>query len=262
MNIDFSGVRKGFLLTTCTLAVLCGTQSCQSSYRLTVAEGQLIKVDSTWDKHPDAEAEAMVLSYKNAVDSIMNRVIGVSTATMEGGFPEGLLSNLVADVLRNSATQVLGKPADMGLVNLGGLRNILPQGTITCGKIYEILPFENSLCVVTLRGADMKRLFEHVAAARNGGVSGVTLRVTNDRKLVDATIAGKPVDDEALYTVATIDYLADGNDHMEPLAQAVQRTCPDGATLRSLFMNYVEQQTAAGQKITSALDGRITQVPN
>lgn len=73
--------------------------------------------------------------------------------TMEKGGPESLLSNLVADVLKGAATQVLGKPADMGLMNMGGLRNILSEGEITCGNIYEILPFENSLCVVTLKGS-------------------------------------------------------------------------------------------------------------
>ena len=32
-------------------------------------------------------------------------------------------------------------------------------------------------------------------------------------------------------------------------------------TLRGLFLDYVRQQTAAGKKITSKLDGRITVVP-
>ena len=63
------------------------------------------------------------------------------------------------------------------------------------------------------------------------------------------------------YTVATIDYLADGNDGLTPLANADKRECPDGMTLRGLFLDYVRQQTAAGKKITSKLDGRITVVP-
>lgn len=77
---------------------------------------------------------------------------------MDKGNPESLLSNLVAGVLQQAAVRVLGKPADMGLVNMGGLRNILPKGDITVGEIFEILPFENSLCVLTMKGADMKRL--------------------------------------------------------------------------------------------------------
>lgn len=51
--------------------------------------------------------------------------------------------------------------------------------------------------------------------------------------------------DNKLYTVATIDYLADGNGSMEAFLQADDRVCPEGATLRGLFLDYVRQQTAA-----------------
>ena len=64
---------------------------------------------------------------------------------------------------------------------------------------------------------------------------------------------------EMVVTVnATIDYLADGNDGMTALIQGEKRDCPPGATLRGLFMDYVERQTAAGKKITSRMEGRIT----
>lgn len=75
---------------------------------------------------------------------------------------------------------------------------------------------------------------------------------------MQATVAGKPVADDKLYTVATIDYLAEGNDGMAALIQAEKRDCPQGATLRGLFMDYVERQTAAGKKLTSRMEGRIT----
>ena len=132
------------------------------------------------------------------------------------------------------------------------------EGAVTCGNIYEILPFENSLCVVTLKGVYLNHLFENIAARGGEGVSGVQLQITKDGKLLRAAVAGKPVVDDKLYTVATIDYLADGNDGMTALIQGEKRDCPPGATLRGLFMDYVERQTAAGKKITSRMEGRIT----
>ena len=84
------------------------------------------------------------------------------------------------------------------------------------------------------------------------------LQITKDGKLLRAAVAGKPVVDDKLYTVATIDYLADGNDGMTALIQGEKRDCPPGATLRGLFMDYVERQTAAGKKITSRMERRIT----
>ena len=246
------------LFSGVALMALLMLSSCQSPYKLVNTEGSMITIDSVWDTHPDAEAVALLAPYKASVDSMMYRVVGTSEMIMEKGGPESLLSNLVADVLKGAATQVLGKPADMGLMNMGGLRNILSEGEITCGNIYEILPFENSLCVVTLKGSVLKELFAAIAACKGEGVSGVRLEITKDGKLLDGTIGGKPIDDNKLYTVATIDYLADGNDGVGPLAKAEKRDCPPGATLRGLFMNYVEQQTKAGKKITSRIEGRIT----
>lgn len=38
--------------------------------------------------------------------------------------------------------------------------------------------------------------------------------------MLNATIGGKPIVDDQLYTVATIDYLADGNGRMDAFLQA------------------------------------------
>lgn len=240
------------------LSALLILSSCRSSHELVKSERTMIQIDSVWDAHPDAKAVALLAPYKATMDSIMYRVVGISEMTMKGGHPESLLSNLVADVLREAAAQVLGKPADMGLVNMGGLRNILSEGDITCGNIYEILPFENSLCVMTLKGIHLKSLLAAIASLQGEGVSGIRIEVTKDGQLLNATVDGASINDNQLYTVATIDYLADGNGRMDAFLQAEKRQCPEGATLRGLFMDYVERQTKAGKKITSNIEGRVT----
>lgn len=140
------------------LAGLLTFTSCQSThemakadYRVAKVEGRMIDIDAKWDAHPDADAVAILKPYKEKIDNMMYEVIGTSEQKMDKGHPESLLSNLVAEVLRQAAVKVQDKPADMGLVNMGGLRNILPAGDITVGTVYEILPFENSLCVMTMK---------------------------------------------------------------------------------------------------------------
>lgn len=108
-------------------AALLMLSSCHSSYEVTKAEGGMQRIDSTFDISPDAEAVALLAPYKAKIDSVMYRVVGVAGISMGKGQPESLLSNLVADVLREAAAQVLERPADMGLVNLGGLRNVLTE---------------------------------------------------------------------------------------------------------------------------------------
>lgn len=241
------------MLTGCQLA----RESGKTDYRIARVEGKMIRIDSTWDARPDSIAVALLKPYKDTIDK-MHDVIGVSTEKMDKGRPESLLSNLVAEVIRQAAEKVLGKPADMGLVNMGGLRSILPAGNITEAAVYEILPFENSLCVMTMKGIHMKALLASIASLNGEGVSGVRMEITKKGKLLNGTIGGQPIDDNKLYTVATIDYLADGNGSMDAFMQAEDRECPEGATLRDMFIEYVKKQTAAGKKITSTVDGRIT----
>lgn len=245
------------LLSGAFLSAALLLTSCHTSYEVVKAEGDRIPMDSTWDAAPDAEAVALLAPYKAKIDSVMYSVVGTAEMSMDRYRPESLLSNLIADVLREAAVGVQGKPADMGLVNVGGIRNVLTEGPITTENIYEILPFENSLCILTMKGSAMKQLFENIAVRGGEGVSGIQLEISNDGKLLQATIGGKPVADEQVYTVATIDYLADGNDGMTAFLQADKRECPEGATLRGLFMDYVKQQTAAGKKITSRMEGRV-----
>lgn len=236
--------------------------SCHTAYEVTRVEGNRFPMDSTWDAKPDAEAVALLASYKARVDSMMNHTVGTAALSMDRFRPESPLSNLVADVLREAAAETLGVPVDMGLINIGGIRNSLTEGAIQTGNIYEILPFENSLCILTMKGSAMKLLFENIAIRMGEGVSGVELAISEKGQLLRATIGGKPVEDDRDYLVATVDYLADGNDGMLAFMQADKRVCPEGATVRSLFAKYVEKQTAAGKKISSKMEGRITVVEN
>ncbi|ADV42277.1 5'-nucleotidase C-terminal domain-containing protein [Bacteroides helcogenes] len=245
------------LLSGVTLAVSLLLTSCHSAYEVTKAEGEIVPINAVWDAKPDAEAMALLAPYKAKVDSVMYHVVGTAEISMDRSRPESLLSNLIADVLRESATVVLGKPADMGMVNIGGIRSSLTEGIITTENIYEILPFENSLCVLTMKGSVLKQLFENIAARGGEGVSGIRLRISKDGKLLQGSIGGKPVEEDKTYTVATVDYLADGNDGMIAFPQADKRECPEGATLRGLFMKYVENRAEAGKKVTSRIEGRI-----
>ncbi|NMA72616.1 MAG: 5'-nucleotidase [Bacteroidales bacterium] len=244
------------------LGILRGTllAGCQSNTKKTTPQitGKLVQMDSTWDSKADSNLIKLIEPYKTKVDSVMNQVIGEAEITLKSHRPESLLSNLVADVLREAAIPVLGHPADMGLVNMGGLRNIISKGQITEGDVYEILPFENSLCIVTLQGKDLKLLLENIASVKGEGVSNLSLKITETGQVIDSKINGQPLEDLKEYTIATIDYLADGNDGMVALMQAKKRICPKGATLRGLFLDYIKKQTAQNKKISAQLENRIT----
>jgi 2',3'-cyclic-nucleotide 2'-phosphodiesterase (5'-nucleotidase family) len=231
--------------------------ACHAPLQVTSVEGHMVRVDSAWDANPNREAAELIAPYKLALDSIMTVEVGRSEITMTNMRPEDCLQNLVADVLRNAATPTLGHPADMGLMNIGGLRATMSEGVVTVGNVFELLPFENALCVMTLDGATMRDLMAAIAARGGEGISGATIVMNKDLQLTDCTVGGEPIDDSRLYTVATIDYLAGGNDGMTPLTKAKEAVYPKDAVLRDIFMNYVKGLTAEGKALTSKIEGRI-----
>ena len=251
-------MKKNLILLS-GLFIGLGLSSCNgsASYVPTKIEGNKIAIDSSWDKAPNENAVNILSRYKLGVDSVMNEVVGFAPETLVKNRPESPLSNLVADVLRLAAKETLGKPADIGLVNMGGIRNILPAGDITVGTVFEILPFENSLCILEIKGVAVKELMKNIANVQGEGISNIELKSTASGEVLSAKVGGKLIEDEKMYTVATIDYLAEGNDGMTALMQSESRVCPEGATLRSLFMNYIKYQTAKGSKITAKIEGRM-----
>lgn len=231
-------------------------------YKVTNVKGSMITIDSRYDKNPDTKALAILKPYQQKVHKLMAEVIGTCEMKMDRlsiENPEGLLSNLIADILRIYGEKKTGHPCDIGLINRGGIRTILAKGPITVADLYEITPFENTLCVLTLNGTQLKSLLQNIAYTRGQGVSGVKMVITKDGKLVNATINGKEIDDAGSYRLATINYLAEGNDGLTTLARKeIPRINFDELTMRDLFIEYVKIQTAAGKMITSRMEGRIT----
>ena len=221
-------------LMLCASLFLCG---CKSHYAVVDVQSSRVPIDASLDVLVSQDAVRLIAPYRASI-------------------------NLVAEVLRQSASRVLGKPADMGLINIGGLRADVGQGNFTVSNAFEVLPFENSLCVLTLKGADMKELMANIAVRGGEGISGATLVFNSKNEVVEATVQGQPIDDNTTYTIGTIDYLSEGNDGLHALPKAIKKDCPEGLTLRSLFIEYVQEQTKQGKKITSQLDGRVKLMDN
>ncbi len=212
-----------------------------------------IEVTSELDATPSEVAANVVAPYKASVDSIMAPPLGLSRVAMNAKRPESLLSNWAADVMVEGGTATGLEPADMGLINIGGLRNNMPEGIVRRGDVMLISPFENYMVVLEMKGSDLLELMKDIAAVKGEGVSSsVRMEITADGKLLSCTIGGKEIDPHRTYTVATIDYLAEGNDKMHSLKKAVKRH-DIGILARDIMMEYIIKHRV----IDSKLEGRI-----
>ena len=90
--------------------------------------------------------------------------------------------------------------SQIGVCNMGGIRtNAFPMyanENVTYNDLFEMLPFENVVCTVSMKGKDVKELL-----SRTGLYFSSNVNAGNN------TIDGKAIDDNYYYNVATIDYI-------------------------------------------------------
>jgi len=215
-----------------------------------------IPIDSNTEKSADKNYQAFLQPVKDRIDVQMSVIIGQAAETMKGHAPESLLSNFSADVYRQAATVFFGKKVDISVVNLGSLRTEIPAGNIPVRKVFELMPFENELVILWLKGDKLRDLLQYFASMGGEGVSGLQMEIQKG-KAVNISIDGQALDTEKLYSIATNDYLAAGNDKMVQLAMYEKRV-NTGLKIRNILLDYIRAETKKGNKIQSKLDGRIT----
>ncbi|MBV5318012.1 MAG: 5'-nucleotidase C-terminal domain-containing protein [Desulfobulbaceae bacterium] len=159
--------------------------------------------------------------------------------------------------------------ADLSIQNGGGVRIDIPAGKITVGDIYKVLPFKNTLVQLNATGTEIKAALEDavegvVGPALNTGCYPYTggLRWNLDLnkpkgsrlsklELRAADGSYQPFALNQTYKVATISFLADGNDSYTALKNITgERRVDVGLDYAEAFLQYVENLPGASKVLT------------
>lgn len=222
-------------------------------YRVKSVSAERIEVTRALDAQPDELAWQTVKPYKSGVKKETEPVLGMSRVAMTAGRPESLLGNWVADALVEGSTCAGGPKADFGLANVGSLRSRMPEGIVRRGDILQISPFENNLVVLELKGKDVLELMRNIAAVKGEAVSReVRMEIDAEGNVLQVRIGEKEIDKKRTYLIATLDYLAEGNDRMYALKKH-RRKHETGMSVRELMMESVVKN----RTIDSRIEGRI-----
>lgn len=188
-------------------------------------EYSLIPVNSRLDSRIDPSVAEILVPYRAGVDSLM--AVGVGRTAKELGQKSPELLNFLTDIVYERGKE-LSSDVDFALLNKGGIRRGLPKGTITEGQIITMLPFNNRVRVIDIKGSELLPAFEQMARVGGNGVSdGVRATYTYDKEdnkaeLESVTVNGEALDPNRTYRVATIDYIANGGDYMPTLSNNTQ----------------------------------------
>ena len=227
----------------------------KKQYAIKSVNGYLVEMNDGFDDRDGATMSSIVQPYKIELDTRMNTVVGeaVKSLTKEG--PQSILANFTADALHELATDIWG-PIDFAIINNGGIRTTINQGSVTIGNLYEIYAFENTLVRIEITGETVKELFTNFAQKKMEGFSKSIRLVVKDKDIASLSIGGRPLDEKAIYKVATVDYLAEGNDGMEVLKQATTYI-DSNIILRNAMIAYIKNLTSANKLIDANADERL-----
>lgn len=136
------------------------------------------------------------------------------------------MGDIVADAYRFVAD------SDVAMVNSGGVRSDILAGDVTKEMVFNVNPFGNMLCTVSIKGKELLKLLETGAASlpeENGGlmqVSGITysvdtsvpssiikdekgmvVSIDGEYRVKDVLINNKPLELEKSYTLTSNNYI-------------------------------------------------------
>ena len=147
------------------------------------------------------------------------------------------------------------KNIDGVIMNKGGIRQPMPKGDVTEGLMGSMFPFDNRFLVVEVKGSDLLEALRVMATRGGDAVSkGFQVEYTgsNDNPTISkAKLNGKKINPNKTYLIGTIDYLANGGDHMDALGKGARvfiDTVPYGEHMK----DYIKKLTKEGRVVDAS----------
>ena len=137
---------------------------------------------------------------------------------------------------------------------IGYCPSALSKGNFTVGDVFTIYPFDNVLSVIRLKGSELKKFFDTVAAYGGMPVNAGVRLVISDKKVKSLTINGKAINDSQTNTIATLNYLVNTEDYFKNHLTRMDYSIYVWDYYTAYFRHLAAQNNG---QITAAKDGRI-----
>ena len=197
-----------------------------------------------------SEDTVINLFIKPYTKKINNSDLNISLAyspkkyTKEDGELNSTLSNLFADatfqVCNPIYNKISEKNIDIVLLNMGGIRSIISKGEILKKTAYELMPFENQILLLELKGDVIMEMVEYLIRERKSHpIYGLHINLDQNYNLKNLNVNGDKLNLNSFYNVATTDYLLKGGDNMNFFAKN-SKTFDLKIKMRDVLINYFQ----------------------
>lgn len=237
-------MKNKFLLLGIALAAFSGCKTASPASSMHLGKVEIRKNISINNELKNDEAFVQTIApYKQKLDKEMSQKISHTGVDLTKQGDNSNLGNLLADYTFDGADiwakENLQRNIDAALINIGGIRTTIGKGDILLKSVFEVMPFENEVIIVKMKGTDLQGLFDYYANRQvNNPVSHLYIE-TNNGQLTKTLINGKTVNPDQDYYIATSDYLALGGDNMKFFSKG--EMISTGLKMRDLFIDYFKK---------------------
>jgi 2',3'-cyclic-nucleotide 2'-phosphodiesterase (5'-nucleotidase family) len=190
--------------------------------------------------------------YQKLAEKGMDEVIGVaedqiSTRDVDA---QSEIGNLVCQAM------IYATDADFAFLNLGGVRSDIQKGPITYRDVFNVMPFDNQVITFEASGEFLKRIIEmRVSGAHHGlRIAGGKVVYSRERedydRITKLEIGGEPWRADKTYTVATTNFLMQGNAGLTMLTKVPEKDITRyEKDLRDAIVDYIRKHSPINIKI-------------
>ncbi len=222
--------------------------------RIVRIAGRRILVDHA-EINADEDVEALVEQLTRQTRDLRDSMVGSFAEDYGKSYSsECFIGNMITDAMRAESG------CEIAMQNSGGIQNNIQAGDFTLGDLFSIMPFDNQMVKMELKGSDILELLK-IAASRQRGVlqvSGLSYtfrhRSPVDYALVAAKTGETAVDPEKYYSVITNNFLADGGDNFLPFRNG--RNLSYGRQQRDVVKDYIAGLSRSGP-VSLRIEGRV-----
>ncbi len=204
------------ILSTITIATTLALASCtpKQAHIVDIKKIDIIALPT----NANSEIGKYIDKYKTDKDAKMSAVLSYTDTDLKIAQHDSPLGNLIAQIILDRANTIT--PTDACITNCGGIRRNLYKGNITLGDIFEILPFDNTAVTLRFTGSQLQKVADAMAKKGGEAMAGISFDIV-DNKAANIKINGKNLIPDKQYNIVTNNYLAAGNDRLEPMANHI-----------------------------------------
>ncbi|SNR44046.1 5'-nucleotidase, C-terminal domain [Maribacter sedimenticola] len=250
-HFDYLKIKHFVIFITISLFLSCK----EGIPTISSIEGNRITIDS--NSTTIDSIQEFITPYHDRIEEILTNPLAYAPFTISktDGQYNTTAGNLMADIVLQQSQPIFkqrtGNNIDVVLLNHGGIRATISKGNVTARTAYEVMPFENTVVVVELKGSSLLKMIDYLSKAKRAHpIAGMQLVLNKDYSVHTFSINGKPLNKEQTYFVATSNYLVTGGDNMNFFKEYVSITETE-YKIRNAMIDYFTKVDTLAPKVDS-----------